>query len=215
MMLSLLVLAQLQLPDVLRALGDDAERREAAGPCSYHESTTVEELADDGSVKGSEQREYDAVMAAGEVTKRERLSVKATGAPLADLLSEPKNAKGRKPARSPFVSALRPQFKFALEDGPSPELVKVTLEPLKPDPERPRGEAWVRRADLKLVELRLTPSKTPMLLDSMALRFVFDDTGCGRAATLIETQGAGAAPLLDTKFRSRTVLSKHAKAKAP
>jgi hypothetical protein len=208
-MLPLLLLAQLQLPDVLRALGDDAEKREAAPPCTYHESTTVEDLADDGTVKGAEQREYEDELHGVEVVKRERLSVKATGKPLSDLLVEPKNAKGRKPQRSPFVAELRPKFKFALRDGPTPEMVTVTLEPLKPDVERPIGEAWVRRADLKLAELRVSPSKAPMLLDSMSLRFVFGETACGHVATEIVSEGKGRALLVETRFRTRTVLSGH------
>lgn len=213
-MLTSLLLAQLALPDVLRSLGDEAEKREKAGACDYREVTLVEELADDGSVKGSEERVYDGTLTGIEVTRREKRSVTAKGEPLADLLVEPKGAKGRKPARSPFHSALRPQFKFALADGPTPELKRVTLEPLKPDAERPRGEAWVRASDGRIEELRVAPSKVPFLLSALSLRFVFSDTACGRLATLIETEGRSDTVIVDTRFRTRTVLSEHAPAGA-
>jgi len=207
--LVLLALAQLQLPDVLRRLGDEAEKREAAGVCAYREVTLVEELGEDGTVTGSEERTYDAELTGITVTKRDKKSVTAKGKPLADLLVEPKNAKGRKPARSPFVAELRPKFRFALEDGPTPELKRVTLEPLKEDVERPRGEAWVRASDGRIEELRVSPSKAPFLLKSVSLRFVFGDTACGHLATLIETEGEGDGVIVDTKFRTRTVLSGH------
>ena len=206
---SWVVLAQLQLPDVLRKLGDEAEKREAAGTCAYHEVTLVEELGEGGAVKGSEERVYDAEMTGATVTKRERKSVTPKGEALADLLVEPKDAKGRKPARSPFHSELRPKFRFALVDGPTPELKRVTLEPLKEDVERPRGEAWVRASDGRIEELRVSPSKAPFLLKSVTLRFVFGDTPCGRMATLVETNGEGDGVIVDTKFRSRTELSGH------
>lgn len=204
-----LTFGQLQLPDVLRKLGDEAEKREAAGTCAYHEVTLVEELSPDGAVKGSEERTYDGELTGITVTKRERKSLTAKGEPLADLLVEPKNAKGRKPARSPFVSELRPKFRFALADGPTPELRRVTLEPLKEDVERPRGEAWVRASDGRIEELRVSPSKAPFLLKSLSLRFVFGDTPCGRVATVIETEGEGDGVIVDTRFRTRTVLSAH------
>ena len=76
-MLALLVLAQLALPDVLRSLGDEAERREKAGACDYHEVTVVEELGEDGAVKGSEERVYDGTLTGIEVTRREKTSVTA------------------------------------------------------------------------------------------------------------------------------------------
>ncbi len=204
-----LALGQLQLPDVLRKLGDEAEKREAAGVCAYHEVTIVEELTADGGVKGSEERTYDGELTGVTVTKRERKSLVPKGEPLADLLIEPKDAKGRKPARSPFHSELRPKFRFALEDGPTPELKRVTLEPLKEDVERPRGEAWVRASDGRIEELRVRPSKTPFLLKALSLRFVFSDTACGRVATVIETEGEGDGVIVDTKFRTHTELSGH------
>lgn len=207
--LTLLLLAQLSLPDVLRTLGDEAEKREAAPPCDYREVTLVEELSESGAVKGSEERTYQGTFHGADVTRREKKSVTAKGEPLADLLVEPKNAKGRKPARSPFVAALRPQFKFALEDGPTPELKRVTLEPLKSDAERPRGEAWVRASDGRIEELRVSPSKVPFLLSALSLRFVFGDTACGRVATVIETEGVGDGLIVETRFRSRTVLDQH------
>jgi hypothetical protein len=211
-MLTLLLLAQAPaLPDVLRALGDAAEAREAAGGCAYQEVTRVEELGEDGAVKGSEERTYDDETKGVEVTKRDRTRVKPSGEPLADLLQEPKGAKGRKPARSPFHSAMRSQFRFELKAGPRDGLVTVTLEPLKPDPERPRGEAWVRLADLKLETLKVSPSKPPMLLDALSIEMQFGQTACGWVPTVILSEGRGQAPLLDTRFRTRTVLSGHQK----
>lgn len=195
---------------MLRALGDEAEKREKAPPCDYREVTLVEELNEDGTVKGSEERVYEGTLTGVEVTRRERKSVTAKGAALADLLQEPKGAKGRKPARSPFHSAMRSQFRFELKEGPTPELKVVTLEPLKPDAERPRGEAVVRASDGRIEELRVSPSKVPFLLSSVSLRFVFSDTACGHVATVIETSGRGDPLLADTRFRSRTVLDAHA-----
>ena len=209
-----LAAAPLELPDVLRRLGDAAEAREAAGRCAYHEVTVVEELASDGTVKGSEERTYQAELEGVTVTRRDKQGVVAKGEPLADLLVEPKGAKGRKPARSPFHPALRPQFRFELKQGPGEALARVTLEPLKPDVERPRGEAVVRRSDGRLEELKVSPSKVPFLLQALALRFVFEDTPCGRLATVIETEGRGEGLIVETRFRTRTVLSAHAPVKS-
>src|SRR5262249_26069068 len=152
-----------------------------------------------------EERVYDGELDGVTVSKRERKSLVAKGEPLADLLVEPKGAKGRKPARSPFHSAMRSQFRFALEDGPSEGLMRVTLEPLKPDVERPRGEAWVRKSDGRIEELRVSPSKAPFLLKTVSLRFVFGDTACGRMATVIESTGEGEGTIVETRFRTRTV----------
>ena len=209
-LLLLLAAAPLSLPEVLRSLGDEAEKREKAPPCDYREVTLVEELNEDGSVKGSEERVYEGTLTGIEVTRRERRSVTPKGAALADLLQEPKGAKGKKPARSPFHSAMRSQFRFALQDGPAPDTKVVTLEPLKPDPERPRGEAVVRASDGRLEELRVSPSKVPFLLSALSIRFVFSQTACGHMATVIETEGRGDTLLADTRFRSRTVLESHA-----
>src|SRR4051812_1974170 len=161
----------LPLPEILRRLGDEAEKREAAPACTYHEVTLVEDLADDGSVKGSEERVYDGEIHGIEVVRRERVSVTAKGAPLSDLLVEPKNAKGRKPARSPFHSAARSQYRFELAPGPSAGLLRVKLEPVKEDVERVRGEAVVRASDGRIEELTVSPSKAPLLLESVTLRF--------------------------------------------
>jgi hypothetical protein len=212
--LALLVLAGapdagLPLPEILRRLGDEAERREAAPPCTYHEVTLVEDITEDGGVKGSEERVYDGEIHGIEVVKRERLSVTPKGAPLADLLAEPKNAKGRKPARSPFHSAVRSQYRFELADGPTPELKRVRLEPLKPDVERVRGEALVRTADGRIEEMTVSPSNVPLLLESVTLRFVFGDTACGHVAVEIDTEGKGQSLITDTRFRTKTVLSGH------
>ena len=142
-------------------LGDEAEARETAGRCSYHEVTLVEELDAAGAVKGSEERTYDGELDGVTVSRRDKKSVTAKGAALADLLVEPKGAKGRKPARSPFHPAQRPQFRFELREGPSPGLARVTLEPLKPDAERPRGEAWVRSSDGRINARRTNRNDAP------------------------------------------------------
>src|SRR4051812_30084130 len=129
------------LKGVLQKLGEDARTREEAAACSYKEATTVEELGPDGGVLGSELRSFDVEVKAGEVTRRDLVAVTKSGAPLADLLQQQRNTKGKKPARSPLHPDSQSDYRFELKDGPGPDQQTLSIEPLKPSADRVRGEA--------------------------------------------------------------------------
>ena len=86
------------------------------------------------------------------------------------------------------------------------------IEPLKAGGDRVRGEAIVD-AKGQLEVLRVAPSKVPLLLKSIGLRFEFADTACGRQPVVIGLEGEGIAVFIETKFRSRSVLQGHARLK--
>lgn|GEM_PF-3338277 len=195
------------LKAVMQKLGEDAKAREAA-PCTYREVTTVEELGKNDEVVGAEVRTFDVEVKGQEVLRREVVSVTKSGAELADLLQQQRDTKGKKPARGPLHPESQPDYAFALKPGPG-DSSTVTIEPLKPNAERMRGEAVVN-SRLELTELRLTPSKVPLLLKSLAMRFEFVDTACGRQPSLVEIQGQGVAVFIDTRFRTKSILGGHA-----
>ncbi len=191
------------LDAVLRKLGEDARSRETAAPCVYRELTTVDELGDDGAVKGSEVRRYEVEVSGAEVTRRDRLEVTKLGEPLADLLVEQKQAKRAKLARSPLHPESQAEYRFSFKDGQT-----LSFEPLRPDPRRVVGEAQLDEKG-RLVELKVRPSKVPLLLESFSMRFGFADTACGRQAVEVDLDGKGVAVLVETRFRSRTRLEGH------
>lgn len=198
----LLAAAPTDLPTLLKSLGEDAKRRESTPACAYREVTTVEELGGDAGVKGSEVRTFDVEYEKVDVTKRTAVSTEKQGAPLSDFLVQPPNAKGRKTARSPFHPDVQNQYTFGLAGD------IVTIEPKKPDMERVRGTAKLDDKGHILV-LDVSPSKPPLLLKSVSLRFSFADTPCGRLPIEIDMQGEGVEILIETKFQSRTLLSSH------
>ncbi len=208
----LLLAAAPDLKTVMQKLGEDARARENGALCAYREVTTVDELGKDDKVVGSEVRTFDVEIKAGEIMKRDLVSTTKSGEPLADLLAQQKDTRGKKPARSPLHPESQPEYTFELKAGPG-ESQTVTIEPLKPNTERMRGEAVVN-AKLEMTELRLTPSKVPLLLKSLAMRFEFIDTPCGRMASIVEVQGQGVAVFIDTKFHTRSVLQGHSKVAA-
>lgn len=200
-----MALGQAPAPDaVLAALGEDARVRELTPHCAYREVTTVEELNDDGSVKGSEVRRYDVEYQGTEVLKRERVDVVKAGEPLADLLVEQRNAKGTKMARSPLHPEAQAQYRFSMKDATT-----VTIEPREVDGKHVFGEAKLD-AKGRLAELSVRPAKVPLLLASFSMRFVFGDTPCGRLAMQVDIEGQGVAVFVETRFRSRTRLEGHA-----
>ncbi len=125
------------------------------------------------------------------------------------VLQQQKDTKGKKPARSALHPESQPDYVFALKPGTG-DSSTLTIEPIKANSERMRGEADVN-AKLEMTELRLTPSKVPLLLKSLALRFTFTDTACGRQANLVEVNGQGVAVFIDTKFHTRSLLVDHAR----
>jgi hypothetical protein len=216
LILTLLLASTAQAGDVkavLKKLGEDAIARENNAPCTYKETTTVEELSreKDSKVLGSEVRLFDVEVKGTEVTRRDVVSVTKSGEPLADLLEQPRDTKGKKPARSPLHPESQVDYRFELKDGPSPEEQTLTIEPIKPNTERVRGEAVVDAKTMQLKTLQFSPSKTPMLLKSFAMRFEFADTACGRQPLMVSLEGEGVAVFVETKFRSKTVLSGHAR----
>ena len=207
--------AHADLKAVLKKLGDDARTRESNAACTYRETTTVDELGKDNQVLGTEVRLFEVEVKGTEVTRRDLVSVTKSGEPLADLLEQPRDTKGKKPARSPLHPEAQADYRFELKDGPGPDEQTLTLEPVKPSTERVRGEAVVDARTLALKALRFSPSKTPLLLKSFAMRFEFADTACGRQPRVVEIQGEGIAVFIETKFRTRSVLAGHARVAPP
>lgn len=209
--LALSCTAWADVKDVLRKLGEVARDQENAAPCSYRETTTVDELDKYGNVKGTEVRTFDVVVKGTEVTRRELISTKATGEPLADLLQQPRDTKGKKAARSPLHPEAQADYKFELNDGPGPDQQTLTIEPLRPSMERLRGEVVVDAKTIKLQTLRFTPSKVPLLLKSLLMRFEYGDTACGRVPVALEVEGQGVDIFIETRFKTKSVLTGHAR----
>ncbi len=216
--IALLVLttaANADVTSVLKKLGEDAQAREATAPCTFKETTTVDELGKDGQVVGSELRLFDVEVNGAEVVRRELVSTTKSGSELADLLAQPRDTKGKKPARSPLHPQTQGEYDFTLKDGPSPEEQTVDFVPKKPSAERMRGEVIVDARTSAMKSLWVTPSKVPLLLKSFEMRFEFTDTACGRQASVVELKGEGIAVFVETKFRSKSILEGHARVTRP
>ena len=203
------------LKDILKQLGEGARADESSPPCTYRETTTVDELNKEGGVLGSEVRTFDVEVKGMEVTRRDLLSVKKSGQPLADLLQQPRDTKGKKAARGPLHPEAQKDYRFGLTNGPGPDQLTLSIEPLKPSMDRIRGEAVLNTHTSQLQRLRFAPSKVPLLLKSLEMRWEYGDTACGRLPVALETEGEGVAIFIETKFRSRSLLEGHARISRP
>ncbi|MBS1150072.1 MAG: hypothetical protein H6Q89_1770 [Myxococcaceae bacterium] len=195
--------------NVLKALGEDARVRERTAPCRYRETTTIEEIDPEGKVLGREVRVFNVQVRGMEVTQRQVVSVKKEGEPLPDLLAQPKERRGKQADRSPLHPQAQPDYQFELNDGPREGEQTVTIEPRTPGKDRVRGHAVVDARTHQLRSLELSPLKVPVVLKSLTTGFEYGDTACGRLPVALWVEGQGIPILIETTFRSRSVLEDH------
>lgn len=197
------------LPEVLTALGREAAGQEKTNNCQYRETTTVDELNKEGQVIGSEVRVFDVRVKGMEILQRKTVSVKASGAPLADLLQQPRDTKGRKQSRSPFHPESQKDYRFRLEEGPGEGELSLEVQPLRPSMSRPEGTMVLDAQTLKAKSFAFRPSRVPPLLKTFSSRYEYDDTACGRMPVSIENEGQGVDIFVETKFRTHSVMDRH------
>jgi hypothetical protein len=194
---------------VLKVLGEEARGQENAGLCRYRETTTVEELGKEGEVIGSEVRVFEVETRGTEVTRRESVSVKPEGEPLADLLQQPRDTKGPKAARSPLHPQAQKDYRFEVKEGPEAGELTLSIDPVKPSMTRLRGQMVLDARTTKPKTLSFSPSKVPPLLKAFSSRYEYGDTACGRMPVVMENEGEGVDIFVETKFRTRSVLDNH------
>lgn len=198
------------LAEVLERAGASEARRELVD-CAFEETTTVEELAKDGTVKGSFTRTHAIALEKGELKSRTTVSESSTGEVSSLLTKEPpppsKADAGKR--RTAFHPTRQQEFRFRLAELGAQGLAKVVYWPKEKSPERAMGTAWLDARTGALVKLEATPSELPAHLDRMALHFDFEDTACGVVAKNVTASGEGGFLLFTMRFRSRTTLSKH------
>lgn len=195
-----------QLPAILKALGQEESEKEALAGCVYRERTHVEELTDDGEVKGSLERSWKVVRD-GEVSSRQLLESHQTGE-LSDMLTrEPKEPtpEERKAQRSPFHPAQQPRFTFSLL-GEKDGRIRVAFRPKKRDTKWMQGTVSLDAKTLQMVHMQATPSKMPPMVSSLDLDLRFTPTVCGVQPNRIRVKGKGGFLFMKLNFRSDTRL---------
>ena len=197
-----------QLPRLLKALGKAELEKEALSGCAYRERTHVEELSDDGTVKGSLERSWKVVRQ-GETSSRTLLKSEQTGE-LSDLLTrEPKEPtpEERKSQRSPLHPAQQPHFIFSLL-GEKDGRIQLGFRPKKRDPKWMQGTISLNAESLQPVSMKASPSKMPPMVSSLDMELRFTSTPCGVQPNHIRVKGRGGFLFMKLNFRSDTRLDR-------
>ncbi|HLT30884.1 MAG TPA: hypothetical protein VK013_12630 [Myxococcaceae bacterium] len=195
-----------QLPALLATLGKAELEKEALPGCAYRERTHVEELTDDGKVKGSLERSWKIVRQ-GDASTRTLLSSEQTGE-LSDLLTrEPKEPtpEERKAQRSPLHPAQQSHFIFSLQEEKDGRL-RLGFRPKKRDAKWMQGTMHLDAESLELVRMVASPSKMPPMVSSLDLDLRFGPTACGVQPHRIRVKGKGGFLFMKLNFRSDTRL---------
>lgn len=195
-----------QLPRLLEALGKAEAEKEGLPGCAYRERTKVEELTDDGKVKGTLERSWKVVRK-GDTSNRTLLESEQTGE-LSDMLTrEPKEPtpEERKAQRSPLHPAQQPHFVFSLL-GEKDGRIQLGFRPKKRDAKWMQGTISLNAESLELVSMKASPSKMPPMVSSLDLDLRFGSTACGVQPDRIRVKGRGGFLFMKLNFRSDTRL---------
>ena len=193
------------LEEMLRAVGELERAHAAAPPCRFTETTTLVELGRDGRELGRETRVYDVVRQGDRIVQHELKSTVASGAELSRPLRNGASTSSQRPHPSPFRPESQRDYVFTLAPASAVGRVRIAFEPKERATERSRGEAELDDRG-RIAWLRLSPSKLPMFLDALDLRFTRAETACGDSPVRVEASGVGGFAFYKIRFRSETSL---------
>lgn len=190
---------------LLDALGERSVARRAQA-CRWVERTEIDDLAEDGAVKGRVFREFEVLQTPSDYRRTLR-SERFEGDP-AGILKK-RGERAEKPAPGPFDPSERDRYRFHLVSSDGTRAV-VRFEPVKPDRHRMKGTARVELGAPRILELSLDPSKSILFVDALHMTLAFGETACGWQPVRFTTEGRGGLPLMKVRFRSVTRLRDHA-----
>lgn len=213
-------------PALLQRVAERTKQVEAFSEnCRMTIDVTGEELDSDGKVESSEQSVFRVTKKSGETTSTELLKSIEDGK---DVTEEAKKEEAKKAAEgknrngkqkkggtlgelSPFHPSQVRKYRFGILAPPpgNPSLVRVAFQPAgEKDPELLIGDATIDPATGDLLSMSMRLSKTPYLVDSLAMEAELKaDTPAGKALSKLSVRGSAGLAFLKKRFRVVTQFS--------